>query len=217
MIVTCIAASNVWGRGPKSTSTRVCHLVSELISESVGEQAQVETVELSGYKLMPCVMCGECIDAVQCVNDNAFNEIFAKISQSDALFIALPHYAPIPSKLMMLLEKFQEMAYLHYLAKKNGYPLVGKAVGIIAHGGQPETEETLTYYINELIKPVANSLASVGMKIIGAGEDRPLGAVFGITGMTQSEGRLLPDFTHDWDQIKTRVTPLVEAVISSAL
>jgi len=215
MIVTCIAASNVRGRGPNSASTRVCRLISDLISERVGEQAQVEVVEMSGYELVPCVMCGECADTVRCIYDNAFNEIFAKISHSDALFIVVPHYAPIPAKLMMLFEKFQEMAYLQYLANKKGYPLVGKKVGIIAHGGQPESEETLTYYVDELLKPVANSLASVGMKIIGAGAGRPQGVVFGITGMTGSASNLLPDFTHDWDEVKARVTPLVEAVIIS--
>ena len=215
MIVTCIAASNVRGRGSNSASTRVCSLISELISERVGAKAQIEIVELSGYELEPCVMCGKCADTVRCVSDNAFNEIFAKISQSDALFIAVPHYAPIPAKLMMLFEKFQEMAYLHYLTRKKGYPLVGKKVGIIAHGGQPESEETLNCYVDELLKPVANSLISVGMKIIGAGAGQPLGVVFGITGMTESAGKLLPDFTHDWDEIKARVTPLVDAVINS--
>ncbi|HAH95601.1 MAG TPA: hypothetical protein DCL69_01735 [Firmicutes bacterium] len=215
MKVTCLAASNVRGRGPESTSTRVCRLVSELISERVGEKAQLEIVELSGYELQPCVMCGECADTVRCVYDSAFDEIFTKISQSDALFIAVPHYAPIPAKLMMLFEKFQEMAYLHYLTKRKGYPLVGKKVGIVAHGGQPESEETLAYYVDELLKPVANSLASVGMKITGASADWPLGIVFGIAGMIEPKGKLLPDFTHDWDQIKARVTPLAEAVLTS--
>jgi len=213
MIVTCIAASNVQRRGSNSTSTRVCGLVKDLISKRVGEQAQVEVIALSDFELKPCVMCGECANTARCIYDHAFNEIFAKISQSDALFIVVPHYAPIPAKLMMLFEKFQEMAFLHYLAKKKGYPLVGKKVGIIAHGGQPESEETLTYYANELLKPVANSLASVGMKIIGTGADQPQGVVFGITGMTEQADKLLPEFTHDWNKIRARITPLVEAVI----
>lgn len=212
MIVTSIAASNVKGMGDRSASIRACRMVGELIADRVPAGAIVETVEMAGYDFRPCVMCGQCVKEGRCIYDNAFNAVFEKMKRSDALFVVVPHYAPIPSKLMMLFEKLQELAFLYYLAKKSGYPLAGKPVGIIAHGGQPESAETLSYYKNELLKPVANALASVGMKIIGAGEDWPHGVTFGITDMIQTEGRLLPDFTHDWDLIRSRVSALVEAV-----
>lgn len=215
MIVTCIAASNVKGMGERSASIRACRMVGELIAERVPAGAIVETVEMAEYDLRPCVMCGQCVKEGRCIYDSAFNAVFEKMKRSDALFMVVPHYAPIPSKLMMLFEKLQELGFLYYLAGKSGFPLVGKPVGIIAHGGQPESEETLTYYKNELLKPVANTLASVGVKIIGAGEDWPRGITFGIADMIRTEGKLLPDFTHDWDQIRSRVSPLVEAVIKT--
>lgn len=213
MIVTCIAASNVKGMGERSASIRTCRLVGELIADRVPAGAIVETIEMAGYDLRPCVMCGQCVKEGRCIYDSAFNSVFEKLKRSDALFVVVPHYAPIPSKLMMLFEKLQELAFLYYLSKKSGYPLAGKPVGIIAHGGQPESAETLNYYKTELLKPVANSLASVGIKIIGAGQEWPHGITFGITDMIQNEEKLLPDFTHDWELIRSRVAPLVEAVI----
>lgn len=43
-----------------------------------------------------------------------------KFIQADGVFFVSPHYAPIPAKLSMLLEKMEEITFLHWW-KYNSY------------------------------------------------------------------------------------------------
>jgi hypothetical protein len=47
------------------------------------------------------------------------------------------------------------------------FGLAHKPVGVIAHGGQKQSEEALGYYKAALLDPLSNALGSVGMKVIG--------------------------------------------------
>ena len=125
-----------------------------------------------------------------------------------------PHYAPIPSKVMILLEKLEEMAYLKY-CQDNTFrtPLHGKPIGIIAHGGQ--TEEALPYYKTALLDPLASAFASVGMRVIGASEQWPNGITFGIQSLKMPSDSIFVTIEHDWQVIRQRIQPLVENVIAA--
>ncbi len=212
MIFTCISASNVEKARTNSASTRVCEMIRDMLSER--SQADVRIVPLLDYEMKPCRMCGSCFELGRCARDDAFNAIYAQLGASDGIFIVCPHYASIPSKVMMILEKLQQMLFLKSCAEQ-GYrsPLYKKPVGIIAHGGQ--TEQARPYYKTALLDPIAAALASVQMEVIGAGEEWPNGATFGIKSLTKPADSIFVTIEHDWEAVRQHILPLVENVAAA--
>jgi len=213
MKVVCLSASNISPARQHSASTRTCELIRDQLAEKQAS-IEVEIVPLIDYAMKPCRMCGECLPTLRCSQDEAFNQVHARLQSADAVFLVCPHYAPIPSKVMILLEKMEEMAYLHY-CQDNAFltPVHGKPIGIVAHGGQ--TEEALPYYKTTLLDPLANAFASVQMRVIGAGEQWPNGVTFGIKGLTMPKDTIFVTIEHDWQAIRQRIRPLVENVIAA--
>jgi len=213
MKILGLSASNISLARQHSASTRTCELICDLLAER-NQPIQAEIVPLIDFAMKPCKMCGECLPTLRCSQDEGFNQVHAKLQSADAIFMVCPHYAPIPSKVMILLEKLEEMAYLKYCQDNTSLtPLHGKPIGIIAHGGQ--TEEALPYYKTALLDPLANAFASVQLRVIGAGEQWPNGVVFGIRSLTLPPGEIFVSIEHDWQAIRQRIQPLVENVVTA--
>jgi multimeric flavodoxin WrbA len=213
MKVVCLSASNISPARQHSASTHTCELIRNLLAE-IQPSIEVEIVPLIDYAMKPCRMCGECLPTLRCSQDEDFNQVHDRLQSAEAVFLVCPHYAPIPSKVMILLEKLEEMAYLKYCQDNTSLtPLHGKPIGIIAHGGQ--TEEALPYYKTALLDPLANAFASVQMRVIGAGEKWPNGVTFGIKSLTMPTDSIFVTIGHDWQVIRQRIQPLVENVIAA--
>ena len=177
MNVVCISASNVLHYKSNSTPSRVCERIKETIDTEHGPEATAEIIELSNYELKPCIGCGKCYEVGTCGQDDNFNLIFAKLVKADALFIVSAHYAPIPSKLAMLLEKIEQLAFLRRFHDDHVSPLHGKPAGIIAHGGG--TNKVMRSYKAMVLDTIANALSwPVGMNIVGISKKWPNGVVF---------------------------------------
>lgn len=215
MKVTCVSAANIEMARGRSASVRTCELIRDIILEEPPPDIAVEIVPLLDYELNPCRMTGECYSTGWCERDPAFNQVFSRLIEADAIFIVCPHYAPIPSKLVMLFEKMQEMFFLHIMNDPDYiFPLNNKPVGVIGHGGQ--TEEALSYYKSALLDPIATVLTSVQMKVVGANEKWPYGVAFGIKDIIHHTDSIFFTFEHDWASIRTRIKPLVINVIRQA-
>jgi multimeric flavodoxin WrbA len=213
MNILCISASNISVAKGHSASTRTCELVRDILAAD-GARANVEIAPLIDYELKPCRMCGQCFKTGRCANDPAFNMLHQKMVAADAIFLACPHYAPIPSKVMIVLEKLEEMLFLKSCADANyRSPLWHKPIALIAHGGQ--TAEALPYYKTALLDPLAGAFASVQMQVVGAGEGWPNGATFGIKSIALPAGSIFVTIEHDWDDIRQRITPLVRNVVAA--
>lgn len=110
-LVLCISASNIIHSNAHSVSKIFCDKIAEILrTKNIG----CEMIDLRDYSLHPCIGCGKCFDHKRCCIDNDFNKIYDKIVKSDAVFFVSPHYAPIPAKLCMLLEKMEEITFLHW-------------------------------------------------------------------------------------------------------
>ena len=131
----------------------------------------------------------------------------------DALFIVSAHYAPIPSKLSMFLEKIEQLAFLKRFNDENcRSPLYGKPVGIIGHGGG--TEEIHRCYKAPVIDSIWNALSyPVEMNVIGIDDEQPRGVTFPVKKVTRIEDSMFPLQEYDWNDIEKRVTPLVIKVL----
>ena len=209
MKVACISAANIEVARDHSASVRACELVRDLLGEECPDAA-VEIVPLIDYEMKPCRMCGQCLYTQRCARDDAFNQVFEKMIAADGIFVIVPHYAPLPSKLMILFEKMEEIAYLNWCANDSyRFPLNRKPAGVIGHGGQQGTEAVLAYYQRALVEPVSMALSSVSMRVIGAGEKCPNGVAFGIRSLDKREDSVFVDIQHDWDEVRKQIVPLV--------
>jgi len=211
MKVLCLSASNIEPARQQSASTRTCEMIRDLIeSES---NARIEILHLLDYEMTPCRMCGECIKAGQCVCDDSFNEIYQRLAEADVVFLVCPHYAPLPSKVMMILEKLEEICYLNWCQNHNYKTAVcEKPIGLVAHGGQPTMASS--YYKTSLLDPLALAFSSLQMKVVSAGEQSPNGVVFGIKNLQIAPDSIFVEIEHDWEDIRSRLTPLVKNVLA---
>jgi UDP-N-acetylenolpyruvoylglucosamine reductase len=60
MKILCVSASNTKNTGFNSTSTKVCGLISEIITKEYDDKAVVDIIQLAEYNLLPCNLCGKC-------------------------------------------------------------------------------------------------------------------------------------------------------------
>ena len=207
MKILCISASNVEPARDQSASTRTCELIREMIQ--VDSDVQVDTLRLIDYEMTPCRMCGKCFETGNCVQDLAFNYVYQSLADADAVFVVCPHYAPLPSKLMMMLEKMEEICYLNWCQNQKYQTIVfEKPIGLVAHGGQPT--QAASYYKIALLDPLALAYSSIQMKVVGAGEQAPKGVVFGVKDLRLDPDSIFVEIGHDWEDIRSRLTPLVK-------
>jgi hypothetical protein len=207
--IVCLSASNVEMNRANSASTRAI-----VLDQKKPDQVKVEIIPLLDYDMKPCRMCGQCFDSKHCAHDQAFNQIMDSMAGADALFLVCPHYAPFPSKVMILLEKLEEIFFLSYCANPDfHFNWRQKPMGIIAHGGQPET--ALPYYKSALLAPLAAAFRAVQANVLGADASSPDGVVFGIRSIDLPAGSIFVRIDHDWDAVRQRITPLVHNVLNT--
>lgn len=149
----------------------------------------------------------------KCIYDDNFNKIFSLLSSADGLFIVSPHYAPIPAKLSILLEKTEQLAFLkRFNDEQYRSPLYEKPVGIIGHGGG--TEEIIKYYKIPVLDTITNALSyPVEMKIIGVDDKYPNGVVLPVKTVRKDKDSIFPVHEYDWKDIEKRLIPLVNNVL----
>jgi len=215
MKFVCISASNVSKIDHEGASAKAGRTIGELIRKQKID-ASFELISLIDRRLHPCMMCAECFRTNRCAHDPAFNELFDRMMEADGLFIVVPHYALIPAKLTIVLEKVQEFAFLHGYNKLPGdFALAGKAVGLVVHGGMVESDEVCKYYQRALLEPVSHALKGIGMKVVSLDKGMPEGVVFGIKRMIEPQGRCLPELEHDWAEITGRLSLLTSKMLKA--
>jgi multimeric flavodoxin WrbA len=213
MRLACVSASNVAHAGEGSTSLRVCRLIADLVErESPG--CAVDVVRLVEHELSPCCGCGACYSSGRCVHDETFNGLFDRLSCADGLFVVAAHYAPIPAKLVMLLEKLEQLAFLPRFSDEScRSPLSGKPAGIVGHGGG--TAAVAWCYREMVLDTVANALGwPIEMNVVAGGSDSPRGVVFPVSEVRHAVGSPFPIQEYDWGEIERLLAPLVAGVVS---
>lgn len=214
MNVVCISASNIKHAGQDSTSIKICKLIESMVKTKINTDVNVEVIPLVNYELKPCIGCGKCFNQEICIHDSVFNEIYNVLIKADALFIISAHYAPIPAKLSMLLEKIEQLVFLkRFNNDKYRSPLFNKPVGIVGHGGG--TEKIIEYYKEPVLDSIWNALSyPVEMDIIKMNDDHDNGVVLPVKNVRKVENSIFPVQEYDWKDIEERLKPLVNKVLS---
>jgi hypothetical protein len=93
-------------------------------------------IELSKLDIKSCVACEECTLDGSCTlpAEDDFFSVLSMIKKSAALLIVTPIYAPIPSKLVALLERILSISFFGGKIGGNSKPLFNKRVGVISYG-----------------------------------------------------------------------------------
>jgi len=174
-----VSASNVSTTGTNSKSLQVSKTLKARLeglrasgAAAAAEIGDILVADLRDYAFNFCVMCQECAAGKGCVRDGAFNSFMALWNAHDDVVLVVPHYAGIPSKLLCALEKMQETQYLAYCQGKAPARATPKRVMVIAHGGL--TENWRDVYVDNLIKPLAAILQSVGCEVVNDAIDGAL-------------------------------------------
>ena len=213
MKIVMVSCSNVLHKKDTSISTRVC----ELAERVAGQQKQAvitETVRLCDYKLVNCIFCGKCADGAGCAYDPAFNAVYQKLCDSDAIILVVPFYSVIPSRLSMLLEKINQLYYTAWIEQPQArFSLSGKKTAVIAHGGSvlQDNPAAAVNYVELLLKPLNYALKSLGLDVVGPGNENARGVIFGVEGYAESADSIFPDMLHDWEAIEAMISPLVNS------
>jgi multimeric flavodoxin WrbA len=182
--ILCISASNNFRSGVKETySYQICKAVLDE-AKKYRTDIEGEIVELKNLTLSPCRDCMNCLDSRRCATDDTFNQLYEKIIACDILFIVSPHYAPIPAKLCMFLEKMEQITFYRW-EKDTSYQseVYRKKTAVIAHGGGSGNEVAEVGGISQkdykkvVNDPIANALHTIQLKLIPFSDEWNTGIV----------------------------------------
>lgn len=207
----CISASNVMGSRKQSTSYRICELIKRILEK---DQVSCTILDLREYELNSCIGCGQCYEGRRCCRDKEFNSIYGQMAEVDWCFIVSPHYAPVPAKLCMLLEKMEQITFLHWW-KDQSYrsEMYGKLAGIVSHGGGEKwAMDSYKAMVNDTI---ANALDTVQMKVVPFNSKWDTGITLCIKNVRKEDG-VFPIQEYDWELIEENLYNYVEVVVQTA-
>lgn len=210
MKAICISASNIAGSHDKSVSLNLSEKVKRALAlKEIG----CEIVDLREYALSPCMGCGKCFDDKRCYLDKEFNSIYDKMTQAACIFFVSPHYAPIPAKLCMLLEKMEQITFLHWW-KDNAYKaeLYNIPAGIISHGGG--LDWALPSYKAMVNDTIANALDTIQCRLIPYDDEWNTGISIPVCRVEASEG-IFPIQRYEWPEINEKIQAYVERVVQA--
>lgn len=207
----CISASNMVSSKEQSISYKICERIKEILNRS---QVDCEILDLREYEMKPCIGCGQCFESKRCCMDRQFNAIYDKLAQADWCFIISPHYAPIPAKLCMLLEKMEQITFLHWW-KDQAYQseLHGKLAGIISHGGGEKW--ALDNYKAMVNDTIANALDTIQMKVVPFSSKWDTGISLPVHQVKKEES-IFPIQEYDWESLEEKLHNYVEVIVQTA-
>lgn len=204
----CISASNRIHSKEKCFSYRVSEMISGVLAR---ENISCRIVDLRKEHLTPCEECGRCYHDRRCHSDDAFNRIYEEMTGADYLFFVSPHYAPIPARLCMVLEKMEQITFLHRWQKADCQSeLYGKLAGIVSHGGGGE--QALAEYKDMVNNTIANALAAIQVKVVPYSSGWNTGIALPVRETVQNDG-IFPVHEYDWKRIEEMIAAYVEVMV----
>ena len=211
MNTVCISASNMVRSSGQSISLQICRKIASVLERG---QSSCEILDLRDFPLSPCTGCGGCFNSRRCCQDAAFNGIYDKLAATDALFIVSPHYAPIPAKLCMLLEKMEEITFLHWW-KDSAYQseLDHLPTGVISHGGGGDW--ALQSYKAMVNDTIANALETIQCTLVPYDEEWNTGISLPVSAVQQRDS-IFPLQEYDWPSADEKIQKYVAFVSARA-
>ena len=102
----------------------------------------LDIIRMADMNINGCDSCYKCGSENMCIIEDDFASIYGKLSNTDAIFIITPVYAPIPSKLTALFERLTSLLYATQLMNTERNPLHGKQTAIFCYCSSGIVDET---------------------------------------------------------------------------
>jgi len=209
--LVCISASNIAHQPSQdSTSFKICQIAIREASKILSD-VQGAIIELKNKSIQPCAGCGACFDSRRCAQGDDFNSIYAEIIRADILLIVSPHYAPIPAKLSALLEKMEQITFLHW-GRDPSYTseVSGKPTGVISHGGGGQW--ALKSYKSMVNDTIANALDTIQLRLIPFDEEWNTGLSLPVKKAVFNDNDIFPFQEYNWDCIGGAISAYVKRI-----
>jgi len=209
-----ISASNMVSvKSEESTSYKICEIAKNAAQDK-GVGAKHSILELKNHYLMPCNGCGKCWNSHRCVLNDDFNNIYTQVIDCDLLLIVSPHYAPIPAKLAALLEKMEQITFLHW-GGDNSYKseVYGKSTGVISHGGG--SDWALKSYKLMVNDTIANALDTIQLKLIPFNDEWNTGISLPVRKVSFSGTSIFPTQEYDWEKLTELISYYMDVIIQT--
>lgn len=78
--------------GSRRKKGNTFNMVNQVLNGVESSGSQVELINLSDYKINPCLGCEACKDSFECVINDDFNKIVSLIREADGVVIGSPTY-----------------------------------------------------------------------------------------------------------------------------
>ncbi len=164
--------------------------------------------------MLPCVGCGKCWASHRCILNDDFNDIYTKIIFCDSVVIVSPHYAPIPAKLAALLERMEQITFLHW-ARDKSYKseIYGKPTGVISHGGgEAWALQSYKHMVNDTI---ANALDTIQLRLIPFDDEWNTGISLPVEKASFTNHAIFPVQQYDWENLTQHISGYMEQIVKS--
>ena len=209
-----ISASNMVGaKSQQSTSYKICMSAKDIVQRERTEDIH-SILELKQLRLSPCIGCGKCFASHRCIAEDDFNAIYTQIIDSDLILFVSPHYAPIPAKLAALLEKMEQITFLHW-GKDNAYKseVYGKPTAIISHGGG--SDWALKSYKLMVNDTIANALDTIQLRLIPFSREWDTGISLPVHQVSFSDKSIFPVQEYDWEKLTPLISDYMHLLLKS--
>ena len=168
-------------------------------------------------KKVLCISASNILHSQQGSTSKIICDTIAKISEAKNITCDVidlrnySFYAPIPAKLSMMLEKMEEITFLHWWKdntyQSEVYPL---PVGIISHGGG--SDWALKSYKAMVNDTIANALDTIQCKVIPYNSEWNTGISFPVQRVLEKDD-IFPIQEYDWYSIMRKLTEYTEMVL----
>lgn len=103
---------------------------------------EINFIKMAELCIQGCTSCYECAKSKKCILDDDFEEVYNQLKDADAIFIIVPVYAMIPSRLTALFERFTSLLFATGLMNTDGNPLLNKPTAIFSYCSNQICDET---------------------------------------------------------------------------
>ena len=142
------------------------HLAHVLAGSLAKETPPIETdiLFLADARLEPCQACRKCVKTRACaIEKDDFKKVLARLKAAEALVLITPRYAPIPSKVVALIERLTSISY-NPAEEDQAFsaPLRGKPWGLLGFDSQGMLDPELARALADYLEGFASGYGSLG-------------------------------------------------------
>lgn len=194
---------------PRGSASRTRRLVEGVLGGAAAAGAETEYIDITNYKIRPCVGCTLCYQTGECPKMDDFIEVYEKMLDADGIVLGSPNYINnVSAQLKLLLDRMADAIHCQRFVGKYG-------CAVSTAGGSGADD--VAAYLNQTLQVLgATTVGSVGIVLgtepdtLFAAEEQAhrLGAVLVAA---VSEHRTYPEQEAFHQEMETQMRALVEA------